>query len=83
LGRTDEWRVGRSAGQAGLRVIQTRDRLFSESAARALRHFPELCVVLVTIPQLRGPEFLNQFRDAWNRGPIHPVAGKLLRWPDA
>ena len=47
----------------------------------ALRRFPELCVVLVTIPQLRGPEFLNQFRDAWNRGPIHPAAGQLLRWP--
>src|ERR1039457_2426244 len=83
VGRTDEWRVGRSAGQAGLRVIQTRDRLFSESAARALPRFPEFCVVLVTILQLRGPEFLNQFRHARNRGPIHPVAGKLLRWPDA
>jgi hypothetical protein len=37
--------------------------------------------VLVTIPQLRGPEFLTQFREAWNHDPIHPVAGELLRWP--
>jgi len=43
----------------------TRDRLFSESAARALQSFPRFCVVLVTIPQLRGPQFLEQFRLAW------------------
>jgi hypothetical protein len=70
-----------AANQAGFRVVLTRDRLFSGSAARALRRFPEFCVVLVTIPQLRGPEFLNQFRDAWSRDPIHPVAGQLLHWP--
>jgi hypothetical protein len=33
------------------------------------------------IPQLRAPEFLGQFRDAWNRGPIRPAAGQLLHWP--
>jgi len=67
----------------GFRVVLTHDRLFSEPAARALRRFPEFCVVLVTRAQLRGPEFLNQFRAAWNRGPIHTAAGQLLRWPDA
>ena len=72
-----------AANHAGFRVVLTRDRLFSESAARALRRFPEFCVVLVTRAQLRGPEFLNQFRAAWNRGPIHTAAGQLLRWPDA
>jgi hypothetical protein len=50
-------------------------------AARALKRFPEFCVVLVTIPQLRGPEFLEQFRGAWAHSPILPVAGQLLRWP--
>lgn len=59
----------------------TRDRLFSESAARALKQFPEFCVVLVSIPQLRGPDFLEQFRNAWLRNQIRPVAGQLLRWP--
>jgi len=72
-----------AAIQAGFRCILTRDRLFSESAARTLRHFPEFCVVLVTIPQLRGPGFLEQFRSAWHRGPIQLVAGQLLRWPAA
>ncbi len=70
-----------AAQQAGFRCILTRDRLFSESAARALQRFPEFCVVLVTIPQLRGPEFLEQFRNAWVRSPIQPVSGQLLRWP--
>jgi hypothetical protein len=48
-----------AAQQAGFRCILTRDRLFSESATRgAPKRFPEFCVVLVTILQLRGPEFL-------------------------
>jgi predicted nuclease of predicted toxin-antitoxin system len=55
-----------AASLAGYHCVLTRDRLFSESAARVLKRFPEFCVVLVTIPQLRGSEFLKQFRDAWN-----------------
>jgi predicted nuclease of predicted toxin-antitoxin system len=70
-----------AANQAGFRVVLTRDRPFSESAARALRRFPEFCVVLVTIPQLRGPEFLSQFRDAWSRAPRLAVSGQVLHWP--
>jgi hypothetical protein len=70
-----------AANQAGFRVVLTRDRLFSESAARTLKLFPEFCVVLVTIPQLRGAEFLDRFNSAWKRSPIRPVAGQLLHWP--
>ncbi|MBK5293426.1 MAG: DUF5615 family PIN-like protein [Acidobacteriia bacterium] len=70
-----------AAQQSGFQCVLTRDRLFSESATRALKRFPEFCVVLVTIPQLRGPEFLEQFRSAWVNSPIQPVAGQLLRWP--
>jgi hypothetical protein len=51
-----------TAHRAGFRCVLTRDRLFSESAAGALKRFPEFCVVLVAIPQLRGLEFLQQFR---------------------
>ena len=48
---------------AGFSCVLTRDRLFGESAARALtKRFPSFGVVLITIPQLRGPEFLAQFR---------------------
>ncbi|MGA2769397.1 MAG: hypothetical protein ABSG26_01145 [Bryobacteraceae bacterium] len=69
------------AVQAGFSCVLTRDRLFGESAARALKRFPQFSVVFVTIPQLRGPEFLERFRAAWNRNPIQPVAGELSRWP--
>jgi hypothetical protein len=70
-----------AAVQAGFDCVLTRDRLFSESAARALKRFPEFSVVLITIRQLRGPEFLEQFRLAWNRSPIQPTAGHLVEWP--
>jgi hypothetical protein len=46
-----------------------------------LKRFPAFCVVLVTIPQLRGAEFLEHFRTAWEQGPIQLVAGNLLHWP--
>jgi len=69
------------AVQAGFDCVLTRDKLFSESAARALKKFLEFSVVLVTIPQLRGPAFLEQFRLAWNRSPIQPTAGQLVEWP--
>jgi predicted nuclease of predicted toxin-antitoxin system len=72
-----------AAVQAGFSCVVTRDRLFSESAARALKRFPQFGVVLVDIPQLRGPAFLAQFRAAWSRNPIQPVGGELLRWPYA
>jgi hypothetical protein len=70
-----------AAVEAGFQCVLTRDRLFSESAARTLKRFPSFCVVLVTIPQLHGAEFLEHFRSAWNQNPIQPVAGKLMHWP--
>jgi hypothetical protein len=44
-----------AAQQAGFHCIRTRDR-FQRVGARAIKRFPEFCVVLVTIPQLRGPD---------------------------
>lgn len=70
-----------AAVNAGFDCILTRDRLFGESAARALKRFPAFSVVLVTIPQLRGSAFLEQFRRAWERSPVQPLAGQFLVWP--
>lgn len=70
-----------AAAAAGFPCFLTRDRLFGESAARVLRDLPQFCVVLVTIPQLRGLEFLKEFRRAWQRDPIRPLAGTLVCWP--
>jgi len=70
-----------AAVRAGFSCVLTRDRLFSESAARSLRRFPEFCVVLITVPQLRGHEFLDTFQTEWDRRPILPVHGAVVRWP--
>jgi hypothetical protein len=66
---------------AGFTCLLTRDRLFSESAARALKRFPAFSVVLVTLPQLRWPEFSAEFNRAWGERPIEPEPGRLRRWP--
>jgi len=70
-----------AAVQAGFTAVLTRDRLFSESATRALQRFPQFSVILITIPRLRGPQFLEEFDRAWERSPIRPVPGKALSWP--
>jgi len=66
---------------AGLTGVLTRDRLCGASAARTLRRFPGFCVILITLPQLRGDEFLERFQAAWREDPIQPAAGALVRWP--
>lgn len=71
-----------AAVHGGFTCLLTRDRLFGESAARALNDFPRFSVVLLTIPQLRGPQFLEQFRLVWRSNPIKPVPGKLIQWPE-
>ena len=70
-----------AAAEAGFTILLTRDRLFSESAAAAIRRFPHLCIVLIALPQLRGEQFLEKFRLAWEEDPIRPTPGIVLRWP--
>ena len=70
-----------AAAGAGFCSILTRDRLFGESAARALRRFPEFSVVLITLPQLRVQRFLEAFQAAWRAAPIVPAPGELSVWP--
>jgi predicted nuclease of predicted toxin-antitoxin system len=70
-----------AAAAAGFRSILTRDRLFGESASRALRRFPEFSIVLITLPQLRAQRFLEAFQAAWSLAPIVPAPGELSVWP--
>lgn len=70
-----------AAAEAAFTCVLTRDKLFSESAAGMLRRFPQFCVVLVSLPQLRGTQFLEQFRLAWQRNPIRLEPGTLINWP--
>ena len=72
-----------AAVAGGFTRVLTRDRLFSQAAARALRRLPQFAVVLVRLPQLRAAQFVAEFRAAWACEPIRPVPGDLLRWPSA
>jgi predicted nuclease of predicted toxin-antitoxin system len=72
-----------AAAAAGFTSILTRDKLFGESAAKALRRFSHFSIVLVTLPQLRGEQFIREFRLAWQHTPIRPEPGALVSWPAA
>jgi hypothetical protein len=65
----------------GSPVKLTRDRLFGESAARALKTFSTFGVVVVDLPQQRWEAHQKQFVAAWRTRRIDPVAGTLVRWP--
>jgi hypothetical protein len=70
-----------AAAAAGFRCILTRDQLFGESASRALKLFPQLAVVVITLPQGRWEEYRKRFLEAWAVSPIQPVPGRLIDWP--
>ncbi|TMA60359.1 MAG: hypothetical protein E6J75_01365 [Deltaproteobacteria bacterium] len=53
--------LAETAFAAGFHVM-TPDRLFGESASRALRGLPEFAVVVVTLPQARAATYLSEFR---------------------
>lgn len=65
----------------GFLCLLTRDRLFGESASRALKAFPQFAVVVVDVPQEPWDQYREQFIAFWARGPIRPVAGQVTRWP--
>jgi predicted nuclease of predicted toxin-antitoxin system len=70
-----------AAAKAGFTCILTRDVGFIHSADKALKKFPHICVVWITLPQQRGPAYAKTFQEAWTRSPIVPAAGELIRWP--
>jgi hypothetical protein len=70
-----------AAVEGGFDCLLTRDRLFGESASRALRVYSTFAVILVNLPQQRWPEYRLQFLKAWAFGPIKPEPGRLIEWP--
>jgi hypothetical protein len=73
-------RLVSAAVQAKFTALLTRDRLFAESAAGALKTNNEFCVVRVTLPQLRAGAFLQAFRGAWQEARISPAPGRVIEW---
>jgi uncharacterized protein DUF5615 len=74
-------RLVEAAVREGFVCLLTRDRLFGDSAAQALHKFPQFAVVLIGLPQLKAPQFLQSFQTAWESSPIKPVSGKMIHWP--
>ncbi len=70
-----------AAASAGFACLLTRDRLFSESAARVLKEYPSFAIVVLQLRQERWPEFGESFRRAWDRERITPQPGKTMLWP--
>ncbi len=71
----------KAVASVGVVCILTKDHDFSQAAAKALKKFPDVSVVLITLPQKRGTAYAQAFQEAWSKKPISPVAGKLSRWP--
>jgi hypothetical protein len=70
-----------AAVDAGFLSLLTRDRLFGESASRALRSFPQFAVDVVNIPQEPWPRYRERFEALWAAHAIKPAAGTLIDWP--
>jgi len=70
-----------AAVEGGFDCLLTRDRLFAESASRALRLHSNFAVILINLPQQRWPEYRQAFLRAWASSPITPQAGCLIEWP--
>jgi hypothetical protein len=69
------------ANQAGFDCILTRDVLFGLSAAKALKKYPQMAVVLIRLPQAKGSVYSVRFMDQWKQQKITPKAGSLIEWP--
>ena len=71
----------RAAAGEKFTVLLTRDRLFGESAAQAIKVHPGFGIVRITLPQLRASQFLAAFRAEWRVAQIIPVPGRMIEWP--
>lgn len=70
-----------TAASSGFTTILTRDNEFGLSAAKALKDFPGISVVIVTLSQHREQVYLARFLEAWRKAPILAVPGKVRFWP--
>jgi predicted nuclease of predicted toxin-antitoxin system len=70
-----------AAVAADFACLLTRDQLFGQSAARALKSFPQFAVVVVNIPQQPWNQYRDRFVSVWMERAIEPIAGQLIRWP--
>jgi hypothetical protein len=70
-----------AAAACGFTCLLMRDQRFAESAARALKTFPNFAIVVIDLPQPPSGKHQKHFLDAWDQKPIKPIAGSVIRWP--
>ena len=66
---------------SGFDCLLLRDRLFGESASRALQLHPTFAVILVNLPQQRWAEYRQSFLKACAFSLIRPQPECLMKWP--
>lgn len=71
------------AVESGFTCLLTHDRLFGETAARALKSNRNFSVVVIHLPQKPWKLYQEDFRSAWIINPIKTIPGKILHWPTA
>ena len=70
-----------AAYTAGFRVLITRDKLFSSAANHVLAKYPDVAIVIMTLPQRPYAAYLKSFKEAWVKGAIIPKSGAVISWP--
>jgi hypothetical protein len=70
-----------AASKAGFVALLTRDRLFAESASRALKRFSHFSVIVVTLPQAGIKSYIASFEREWALEALSPQPGREIIWP--
>ena len=69
------------ASKNGFTCVVTRDRLLHQNASAALKKFPGMCIVIITLPQSGGKKFSEAFRKKWEMTPFTAKPGQVITWP--
>ena len=67
-----------TATSSGFIALLTRDRLFAESASRALKRFPRFSVVVVILPQASINSYIESFEREWALEAVSPQPGREI-----
>jgi predicted nuclease of predicted toxin-antitoxin system len=70
-----------AAYAAGFRVLITRDKLFSSAASHVLAKYPDVAIVIMTLPQRPYAAYLQSFKEAWVKRSMAPKSGAVISWP--
>jgi len=55
--------------------------IFSSAANHVLAKYPDVAIVIMTLPQRPYAAYLKSFKEAWVKGAIIPKSGAVISWP--